>query len=292
MDLLNEQWELDGYVFGVDSPVGHDVSVSPGGRNWRVQDINMPMRDAVMMGRDYLEPDVWAFELYTNQDNQTDALAELAKLGDIWRGDDVRDTPGAVMPLRYRIADRTRVVFGRPRKFDYTLDNRSFGGYIPITADFKLSSSLFYDDYENSLVVGMNQPVSGGFHAPIRAPIRVSSNPGSLPYLFTVGGEKPAPITVDFTGPLYESGIMIDGRYVIQLNQPVPAGVTLTVDARPWVIGVSRSDGGGVAGMLSPRSRMPNMTVKPGTHSATLMGTSPTGAGYARLRWRHAHPTI
>ena len=57
------------------------------------------------------------------------------------------------MALRYRLNDRTRVVYGRPRKFDYTLDNKVFGGYIPITCDFKLASPLFYDDDESSIDV-------------------------------------------------------------------------------------------------------------------------------------------
>jgi hypothetical protein len=271
-DLLNEQWELGGVVFGVDSFIGHEASVAPGGRNWRVQDVHAPQGDSTSFGRDFLEPDVWAFELFTDQFDESSALGQLQELSSVWLADEVRSTPGAVTELRYRIADRTRVVYGRPRKFDYTLDNRVFGGYIPITCDFKLASPFYYDDFESSMRFGAAAPVSGGFRTPLRPPIRISAGSSIRPNTFAVGGERSAPMVVEIHGPVTDAFVDIDGVRMVQLRGQINANTTVYVDARPWVMSA-------YLGRRVGRRELPEPADPPATAEAH------SGHPPGRLRW-------
>lgn len=293
MELLDYQWELGGVVFGIDCPVDHETDVAPPPLGWRTDDQPNPGGDGINMGADYIDPASWSFKLFTNCQNETDALAALMDLRKAWRGDAYRKEPGKATTLRYRLAGRTRVVFGRPRRFEHPWGAEYLYGKIPITADFQTVSDLFYDDFENWIDVTFREPTTGGFVTPVTAPLQTAETGLSNgPFVFAVGGEQATSTMVDFVGPLDAPGLEIDGEPYIQLKKDVPAGVTVTVDARPWVNSVLRSDGGGAAGMLSPRSRMPKMLLEPGSHSATLLGSTPTGTGKAKIRWRPAYPSV
>lgn len=291
-ELRNYQWELGGVVFGYDQPVDHETNVAPPDASMRTQDQPNPNGDGMTMGVDYTEPGVWQFQLFTNGETEADALASLEQLRMAWRGDAYRKLPGKATELRYRLNGRTRVVFGRPRRFSAPLAVEYLGGRIDITADFQTVSDLFFDDLEESIWVDHREPETGGFVTPVTAPLSTIWSEVSQPHVFTVGGIMPTPAVIEFHGPLDDSGLLIDGKPFIAFQQDIPADTVVTVDARPWVTAVSRADEGGVAGLLSPRSRMPRMLLEPGAHSATLLGSSPTGTGRARVRWRGAHPSV
>lgn len=292
-ELQDYQWELGGVVFGIDCPVDHETEVSPASHAWRTQDQAIPMGDGMTMGVDLVEPGVWQFKLFTNCDSEDEALAALEELRFAWRGDEHRKDPGKVTTLRYRLNGRTRVMFGRPRRFDYPLGAEYLSGRIPITCDFQTVSELFYEDFESSIPITHAEPETGGFVTPFSAPLQTETTAVvGQPFTFAVGGKLATPVAVDFIGPLDDSGLLIDGKPFIAFQQDIADDTTVTVDARPWVTAVSRKDGGGVAGLLSPRSRMPKMLLEPGVHSATLLGSTPTGTGRALVRWRPAYPSV
>lgn len=291
--LRNYQWELGGVVFGYGCPVDHESDVVVPDSGVRTQDQQNPGQDGMSMGIDLIEPGTWQFKLFTNCEDEATALAALEELRLAWRGDAYRFEPGKATALRYRINNRTRLVYGRPRRFSAPLGVEYLSGRIAITADFQTVSELFFDDDEGGIEVGHVEPETGGFVTPFTAPLTTEESGGDgQPYSFTVGGKLPTPVLVDFEGPLDDSGLLIDGRPFIDFQQDIAADTTVTVDARPWVNSVARQDGGGVAGMLSPRSRMPKMLLEPGEHTATLLGTSPTGTGTATLHWRSAYPSV
>lgn len=293
VELQDYQWELGGVVFGFDCPVEHESDVAPPAYAVQSDDQAIPGFDGRSMGQDTFEPGAWQFKLFTNCDDERTARTELARLAKAWRGDTYRKEPNSVTGLRYRLGGETRVVFGRPRRFEAPLGLEYLGGRIPITADFQTVSELFFDDFESYIDVSFREPTTGGFVTPVTAPLQTAETRLSNgPFGFFVGGELATPTAVSFTGPLDDAGLEIDGEPYIMFQQDIPAGVTITVDARPWVNSVVRSDGGGAAGYLSPRSRMPKMLLEPGLHSATLLGSTPTGAGSARVRWRGAHPSV
>lgn len=292
-DLLNNQWELDGVVFGQDAEIDTEAEVTPSTYGLRTQDSPSPVGDATMFGRDLIEPDVWGFKLFTNVEDEQNALRLRSTLAKVWRADDVRKTPGAVKVLRYRMAGRTRRVYGRPRRFDAPLDNRMFSGLIAITCDFKLASELFFDDVEQNIPVRASQSTSsGGFLVPFTVPLTLSSSLTPRATTFTVGGELPTPGIFDFKGPSTDAALEIDGAMRVQLTGTVPVGVTVTVDARPWVMSIYRDDGAGTAGLLNRRTRLPRLLLEPGAHEVTYSAYDPTGASGGAVRWHDAYPSV
>ncbi len=293
VELQDNQWELGGLVFGKGCRIAHEPTVAPPGMARRKEDQQIPGRDGMSPGIDLFDPSEWKFQLYTDTHDQTDALLALSEIANVWRGDEYRQAPGQATSLRYRIGGRTRAVYGRPDLFDYTLGAEYLSGRIPITCTFQTVSELYFDDAEESMEVRHREPPSATLTWPITWPTTWSGETLSgLPYQFDVHGIEPTPVLIDFYGPLEGSGMLIDGKPFIDFQSNIPGGVKVTVDARPWVTSVWRSDGASAAGLLSPRSRMPQMLLSPGRHSATLLGTSSNGNGTALIRWQPANPSI
>lgn len=295
-DLFNYQWELDGVVFGMGTDIEHEADVAPGEASWRTQDQSNPNGDGMIPGRDKIDPGVWSFKLWTNCDSEGEALAAVERLAGVWMADDVRSSPGKVLPLRYRLNDRTRVVYGRPRRFAAPLSSEFHSGRIAITCDFQTVSHLFFDDAENSLPrITAMAPTIGGFETPIVTPLSTLKTSVSQPNTFTVGGSKPTPMVIDFHGPSTNALLDIDGLLQVRLSGDVAgdAAGTVTVDARPWVMSAFRADGAGVPGLLSPRTRLPRLLLKPGTHVATYSADGDlTGTSYATIRWHSAYASV
>ena len=109
-------FQLGGVDFGGDHPV-QVVGFDPGSGSTRTQDVDVPMGDGRLMGRDFHSAPSWMFDFYTNVWDWAEALALADTVAAVWSGDQVRDTPGEVMPLRYWMANRWRRVYGRPRNF-------------------------------------------------------------------------------------------------------------------------------------------------------------------------------
>lgn len=294
-DLLNEQWELGDVVFGSGMPIDSEAQSSPGTYTWRTQDDSSPVGDGGRTGIDLIDPGSWNFQLFTNMEDEIGALEELARLALAWRADEVRKESGEVVPLRYRMANRTRRVYGRPRRFEAPLDNRLFGGYVPITCDFKTVSELFYSDEEYvSPEVGSLLPTTGGFTAPIVTPLTTETADVVRPYEFTVGGVMPTPyVLYEFTGPRTDAYLDVDGEYQVILKGTIPLGTTIIVDTRPWRMSIYRQDGGGMGNMLSRRTRLASLpALRPGYHTVSLGGSDPSGLSRARVRWREANPSV
>lgn len=292
-ELQNYQWELDGLVFGYNQPIEHEPDVAPGEQSFRTQDGTSPVGDANTFGRDKIEPGTWTFKLFTNVEDEAEAMTLRAQIRKVWRADGVRNTPGAVMPLRYRLGGgETRVVYGRPRRFASPLDNQILSGLAKITCDFRLASDLSFDDVERNYPIGSVAPTAGGFESDFETPLTTEEGIAQGTMDFVVGGELDTPGIFDFHGPCSDPVIEIDGGAItIQLFGDIPPGITVTVDSRPWIMSTYRSDGAGVAGLLSRRTRLPNLMLSPGPHYATYAADDPTGASGGTVRWRNAHPS-
>jgi hypothetical protein len=286
------QWELGDVVFGLDQPIAHEADSDPGSYSWRTQTVSNPGGDGRSFGVDLIDPGTWNFRLYTDCEDDREALAELAKIAKVWRGDAVRRTSGAVMALRYALGGRTRVVYGRPRRFSAPLDNRMTSGLIMITSDFELASELYFDDVENSIEVGTLPPSTGGFESDFETPLATEESDATQPYAFTVDGELPTPGIFEFKGPAEDPWLLIDDSTLIKLRGTIAYDTTITVDARPWVMSAYRHDGAGVAGMLSRETILPRLLLEPGLHTAAYGGNDASGTSRATVRWRGAHPSV
>ena len=100
-------FELSGLVFGGDEPI--QVSdFDPGSGSTRTQDVEVPLGDGRMFGRDFHAAPSWMLNLYTNVHDWAEALDLADDFAAVWSADVVREQPGVVLPLRYWMADRWR----------------------------------------------------------------------------------------------------------------------------------------------------------------------------------------
>lgn len=298
-DLAEKQWELGGVVFGLDCRVQSDPDIQLPATSGRENDTANPVGDDLFMGRDRRTAGSWAFKLFVDEQEEAAALDALDELATVWDAEDVRTNPGVVMPLRYRLADRVRRVYGRPRRWTAPLSNGLLNGYIAITADFQLTVPLYFDDAEDSVEIGSRPAVSSdGFDVPLdgfEAPIDFDGEAAPTYEVLVVRGRKATPATVTFHGPSLNPKLDV-GDWAIQLNTSIPENEEYTVDTRPWSMGLTSKDGTPLPGNIISRStRLREMTLRcnpdgsPREYSAVHTASDTLGQSKVTVRWRNAH---
>lgn len=293
MDLEEFQFELDGVTFGY----GRDIFVDqdgfdPGDPEWITQDQTNPVTGATMMGRDVRKPSDWTWVLHVNGTDPADALAKLAVLGAKWaNGSEGWPSARSVMALRYNVGGRIRRVYGRPRRFSAKPNNKILGGYLPPFASFARSDSLHYDDYENYVDLSISATPPGGLEFPADFPLDLAREPSYVPPgSVVVGGDARTAPVVTFTGPVIDPKVVV-GDFVLGLVGELPAGATITVDARPWSMDIRRT-GAAEQMTLSRETRLSSAALVPGDYQATFTGVSASGAATCRVAWRNAWHTL
>lgn len=292
-DLREGQFELDGVMFGLDCPVMvTDDGFTPGRAELITQRQKYDSGDGVRFGRDTYGSATWSFRIFANAEDAPEALAAYAALADAWPGDDVRLTPGRVSTLRYRIGDRTRVVYGRGGRWTPAVDNRLWSGYLAAAADFETVDHLYYDDEVQSVIIPIAAPLStGGVIPPFIPPfVSTGTNPTRTGEV-VVGGNRPTPVWVTVQGPVADPMIVAPNLWVAQAQDTVYPGDPVTFDARPWARSATRESGGGVA--LSARvTKLSQMLLPPGRHVLSFSGIDPTGTARATVSWRNANSSL
>lgn len=292
-DLLDYQFEVDGYVFGLGRPVfTNEDGFDPSGAEWRVQDQSVAQGSGTVFGRDYLEPASWTWALGVDRTSEATALAEMALLTRAWRVS-ARLGPGEVVPLRYRLAGRTRRVYGRPRRLAPTLDNRFMSGYAAYLADFKRADDLHYDDVEKSATTTAQVSSAGGIKSPLKAPLRsirqiTSERGGGI----EVGGDADTWAVVTIKGPISTAVVECPGRWRVELNKTLLADDVVVIDPRPWARTVLLNGGGGIAGFLGRGTRLADMTLAPGPAVFTFGGVATASGAQATVSWRDASHSL
>lgn len=290
-EILESEESSNGVPFGI----GHDVSVNDGGFDpgelgWVTQDGVNSTRGTTMFGRDVNSGRTWAWTLHTDQEDTQTALAALARLNTAWRARAVVGTPGKVLPLRYRVGDRVRRVYGRPRRFAAPPSNQIISGMIPITCDFSVADDLHYDDAEQSTTITWAQDSDGGFVLPATLPI--TTLPGSNKAgLVTVSGDAPAYPVIRFDGPVTNPSLSTD-EWTLTLNMSISAGQYVEIDTRPWAMTALLNGTASVAGKLGRRQWLEDVRLQPGNQELHFSGASSSGGATCTVRWRNAHNSL
>lgn len=292
MDLQEKQFELGGVVFGL----GTDIAVlgegfTPGSAETRTNDKENPTGDGVRFGIDRKGSATWGFSLYTDCDDEVSAWEALDNLAAAWDADDVRGESGEPMPLRYRLAGRTKRVYGRPTRWTHTPNNLSMAGRIDVEADFRTVDQRVYDDDLQTKIVTIVPPLDteAGVILPVIMPFVSSAGDGEQQDQITIGGTMPTPIILTFTGAVGNAKVVI-GDWVCELGAPVPDNESVIVDARPWVRSATYEHGGGFR-LNARTTRIAKMWLKPGTYSVTFTGEDLSGNAAVLVSWRNAGRT-
>lgn len=291
-DLGEEQWSLDGYIFGSvrDEVVLLEDGLDTGEADYRDQDAPHPGGDTILFGRDLRTPPTWTFTLGAVS-RAGDVYGVLARFGAAWSGDRVRSTPGAVCELAYRRAGETRVVYGRPRAFTVETPTRLQHEFRVVTAQFQLSDGLSYSGVLHEVQLGtVHTTTSTGVVFPVVFPVIFGSSPGERAGWVEVASAVAAPFTVTITGPStgVASGFRVaSAGWVLDLPVTLRPGQTLTVDTATSVVavdGVPVTTGIGRASNLSAR-------IEPGRQEVVFTANDASATVTATIRWREAAAT-
>lgn len=283
-------FRLGGVEFGGRTGSLIVAGFDPGSADLRTQDHERPQRDGAMVGRDYLGSTTWAFDISTNRRAVLEAAESAAALAVAWRPPE-RLQGNVTVPLSYELGGRWRRVYGRPGKFaGIKGDVLAMQGVGKITADFRVTDPLFYDDAETSVVLDIVPASSGGLVAPLVAPL--TSVRSSAPRAGFVDnlGDAATPLKVTFHGPVLNPWVRAAAGWEIGLTGTLAYDVSVTVD--PLAGTVTRSDGAPVAGMLTRATRLSKSLLPVGQSELTFGGSDITGTATATLSWRHAFQSI
>lgn len=287
MSVLKElQYELDGFVFGRGTPytVATSQFDSP---TIDSQDTDLPRGNGIRFGQDRRRGRTITFDM--NILTNGSALDELEGLTTAWRDNDIASTPGKMSILRMRRDNRTRRVYGRPRKFAATTGT-TLSGWIPVTSTFVTSDDLFYSDEETTVSTYIVPPASGGLLLPAVAPF-ILSDPGTGQGQFTVAGSVPTPLMIRIYGPITDPSVEFIGSFIIGLSGTLASDDYVDIDSRDHTA-ITRF-GKNWAGKFQYGSpSLSDIVVSPGAHTVVLRGTDQTGTAALNLSWRNAYTSF
>lgn len=283
--LINGQYEMNGIVFGE----GTKYPTQPlelGAIDIVTQDALRPRVDGMTPGRDTFGGRTLVFDMGVHSEALDDDLEDLELA---WRNDAIRQTPGAVVPLRYRRRGRDRVIYGRPRKFAVTLGGRK-AQFYNVVAEFVQVDSFSYGDVEHQNTVNFVPPEAGGLEAPLMAPlstVALSSSPGVI----FVGGKLPAWLRIVIHGPITRPEIDIVGKWKIRFTDLVLAfDEYVEINPTPGNRYIRKNGVVNLGGALTADSPyMSQMIVPPGEQELVLRGVDITGTSYMQVFWRESY---
>lgn len=261
----------------------------------RFGDVDLEREDGVGFGEDYSSGKTIAFDIgvatWDEGLNAHEAGADaLENLEREWKNPIYRTRATAYAMLRSRaVPGRTRVAYGRPRRYAEATNRLTHKGFSTVLCDFQTIDGRWYDDVEDSNTSNLVQPPTGGFKSPIKAPIVTSPPAVSVGRSITVGGTVPTWPVVEIYGPISQPVVTL-GPLVIAFTGQLLDGESVTFDPRPWSRTVLRNDGASFAGKLgyqTPPLRL--CSLPPGEHAFNLAGNDETGTASATVRWRNAY---
>lgn len=253
---------------------------------FRTQDIDNPVGDGKLFGRDRLTPGRATLNLLVVGDDAAEAHAHMRAFSAAWSGMVDQTMPGTVAPLEWRDGGLTRRVYGRPRTLAVNVDDSRYG-LIRVTAAFELSDAVVYgpDEDMREVRIDMVPPLSGGLMDPLVAPLMATGHAERQGLIADTGGGAPTPFEVRFHGPI-SSPWLRGPRWEIKLGTTLAWDEVAIIDTRT---GSARSSlGRNLKSTLNARSRLRDATLPPGRTELTFGGNDPTGTAYALVRWRPA----
>lgn len=299
--LENYQFEIlpnervgSGFVFGL----GADVSVNDGGwdpgeATWLSQDTQNSRRGVTGFGRDVLAGKTWVWEAHVDQEDIEGAIDTLDDFSAAWAPDDTVREPGALAVVRYRLANRIRRVYGRPRRYAAPPTNLIESGYVPVTVDFATVDAYTYDDAESSAQISYASGASlGGFILPQTMPLSSLPTDGNGGGQLSVGGTARAYPIVRFNGP-WTNPVFSTDNWTLSWTGVIPTGGWVEIDCRPWALTVLNQSGASVAGGLAKQTWLEDCWFAPKSQpQINLRGSAPGGGASALVRWRNTWTSI
>lgn len=286
-------YSIDGFTFGR----GTDIDVSQTAVDMgtmTTQDAQVIGTDGRAFGRDYLAGTSVTFtgQVRVQGDpydpaTAAQALQRYGELAAAWLNPEVRMQPGLVQELRLRYpgAPEPVTAYGRGRQIAPTTGLVHFG-IVSYVAQFDMADGNFYSDTEYSISFGLIPVDTGGVIPPTTPPVILAAtetqdntavNPGSATW----------PV-IDIAGPITNPIIEYPNRSVrVMLQADVPAGLTVSIDTRPWVRSITYPGGASLNGLVVG-DRLADLVLPTGSTLVRFTGQDLTGQARCVCRWRTA----
>ncbi|MEU8540913.1 hypothetical protein AB0C52_13150 [Streptomyces sp. NPDC048717] len=262
-------------------------------------DVPMPRQDGIRLGLDYRPGATITFEIGVDAVGQATTrlgrhgavLDRVSALAQAWDAEAVRSRVGTPAMLSTTQGGRSRVFFGRPRKFAPAASRLTRQGFTPVVASFASVDGIAYDDVEQTARVDFVPPPQRGLVGPLTTPLTMTGKGSSrVPGEILLRGTRPTWPVFTIRGPISQPVIDILGRWKLGLDLSLAAGESVTIDPRPWARTVLRSGGGSVAGAIYRGAPlMPQMRLPPGRLDIFLRGVDATSTASMTVAWRDAY---
>lgn len=289
--LADYQFQFHDLLFGVDRSL-NVKAFNPGSAPIRSQVGSIPNGDGHTFGRDYIDGPTWGWTLYSDETTAAESLAVFEETAKKWRWEPRRRNPGEVVEMRYRLAGRERMVYGRPGRFAYdpfnfTLDQ----GRLEGAAEWICADHYTYAAQVESITVDLVPATVGGITFPITFPLTTLESEGPREGQFTIGGTAPTWVMIRIRAGESSLGgptVRIDGIELEFRDIVLPPGQSINIDPKPWARTIL-SGGGSVAGALSGRTYLADLQLNPGYHEVVFNGLDPSNTADVTVSWRAAY---
>jgi hypothetical protein len=278
------------YTFGAQYPVFHVAAPDFGSPDLRSDDADLPRRDGRAFGHDYRGGRTVSLELGVVGADEAETRELLATLSSAWRADAIRSTPGEVASLTMTQGGRSRIVYGRPRRFSIVEDDITQGA-ASVVCDFETVDDVYYDATQRTDVLPVSASASGGISGALSgnlSTLALSSRDG---FIDNLGNVETWPV-ITITGPVARPVVELVGEWALTFDLTIASGQTLTVDTRPWKRSALLGSGS-VAGKLTRSSaRISAAKVPTGRRAIRFRGVSSNGASIMTFRTRDAYSSL
>ena len=264
----------------------------PGTESVQTSDLDNPVFDDTYAGVDMFRAPTWTFTIDVKGRTAAEVLERVDQVKRVWRNPAWAKKGGELAELRYTLAGRDRVVYGRPRRFACNPTVTSRRGYAVITADFQLMDPLIYDHRWQSVRLDMVPPTQRGLKEPLVEPLSTGGYSQRQGVIGEVGGTAPTPFMIDITAG---SGGLIANPFVSINNNryefvtEVREGRTLRVDSRKGTAGVGSTN---VLSTMRKRTRLKSVRLPNGAVEVSFGGVNPALDAHATFWWRPAYYSL
>ncbi|MEV0370612.1 hypothetical protein AB0I10_12390 [Streptomyces sp. NPDC050636] len=292
-ELKDFQLDFGGIVLGHDTSIPIAEIEGLGRAGVRGEVVPQPGADGAWLAPDWYEARTLRIDCAIKTPGDPAAAAQiLAGLEAVADEAGVRTVGGALMPLRIKWpGSPVRVLFGRMRKIDPTLEKAALG-WVPLDLEFVAPYARFSADFEQQAHLRLGWLSGGGFTAPVQAPIRVTSgNPSgqTRPGWVTNNGDVDAHPVITVHGPCANPVIThVETGRSIDLPVTLAAGQWVRVDTRPGQIRVTRDNGGSAP----TTSRLDTFVLPPGRSELRWTASDPTATARLTAKWRDAYISL
>jgi hypothetical protein len=293
-EILPSSDAASGFVFGIGAEVSiNEDGFDPGENEWLTQDTQNTRRGINGFGRDVLGATTWVWESHTDQDDVETAVAILEQFSAAWMPSRLVRQPGVQTALRYKIAGRTRRVFGRPRRYAAPPSNLILNGYVPVTHDFQCVDSFTYDDVESSAqILYSSGSTTGGFVLPAVMPVATEPSDGNGGGQISIGGNADCYPAIRFNGP-WTNPVFTTDEWSLSWTGALGVGQWVEIDCRPWELTVLDQSGASRAGGLDRRTWLEDCWFAPQSQpQIALSGATAGGSASVDVKWRNTWTSI